>query len=1157
MQLIADRFAVDDRGHAIDLATGERVSVVVSTAGGPTEQARWAERCAWFAQIAHPSLAQLVDYGVLAETQRFEAWAAQSHWPGAAAAAEQALARACRFLVANGRSPGAGAVASIGCRAERPVLLPDASAGLPADVTGAAEVDADPALLGVLRHHDRRLAALGDIFSAGGTDRLPALALWAPEGGGMPAAVRVMARSARLAGYVPLNAALHSDAVRPLLQGRTLAVFAHDDVEGGWRAVLDAALDVSRPHIVIFAGAAPVRRVHTVPLERVRAEALQASVCPEAVAMKQRRAVATAARRAQGLAGRFEQLLFGQARAPVPAPAADRRRPSEAVRGGRGGRAAEQTTAFDEAHGMASRSDDSARRWPAPGEVTRLRRQLDAARAALRRGRCQPGERAARQAMHGFARRGEWLGALQCALCLIESLLRRGRLTDAEPLLDEARRWGSLARELGGLQRLSVLHAELLIASGRLPAAELLLETTLASAQSAGPEAPLDAALALASCLHWQGRYGDAWQRLVVLDAEPDLAAAARVRIGVVKSQVAIGRGRVADAVAEAARARESAFELADPELAALACQASAAALLAAGDEAQADATALAALQHARAAHAPALTLSVRLLRAEVARRRGERGPAQLLLARMSRVTVRTLPALLAARLDLLRDLLTAADPVLAAEQRADRAGLAALRLFAPARRPEALHAAPVADDIVELLRCCQAADEDAALLMAVCGRLRARLRAAGVAFFALEEGALVPAGGDGGRIDSEQAQRIFTAGQLVLPHHGGERVTAGVPVRYAGQIVGVLMAAWLPASTWNPSDVAVLLSTGATAAGPALSGVVARRRAERVPRTSELLGVSPVMAGVRAAVERAASAPFAVLVEGESGSGKELVARQLHKLGIRRDRPFCTLNCAALPEDLIESELFGHARGAFTGAAVERRGVFEEAHTGTLFLDEVGELSARAQAKLLRALQEGEIRRVGENVCRRVDVRLVTATNRNLRDEVGAGRFRLDLLYRLDVIRIPLPPLRERRDDIVMLAELFWRDAAERVGSRATLAQGTLAALARHDWPGNIRELQNVLASLVVRSPKRGVIPPSALPGHFGPVPSAAGFRLDTARRTFDRSFIQAALVRAAGHRTRAAEELGVSRQGLAKLMERLEIADGSAGTVGREGRD
>jgi len=208
-----------------------------------------------------------------------------------------------------------------------------------------------------------------------------------------------------------------------------------------------------------------------------------------------------------------------------------------------------------------------------------------------------------------------------------------------------------------------------------------------------------------------------------------------------------------------------------------------------------------------------------------------------------------------------------------------------------------------------------------------------------------------------------------------------------------------------------------------------------------------------------------------------------------------------------------------------------------------------VGELSARAQAKLLRAIQEGEVRRVGENVCRRVDVRLVTATNRNLRDEVAAGRFRLDLLYRLDVVRIALPPLRERRDDIVVLAEVFWRDAAERVGSRAMLAQATLAALARYDWPGNIRELQNALASLAVRSPKRGVIPPTALPDHFGPVPPTSGFRLDTARRTFDRSFIQAALVRAAGHRSRAADELGVTRQGLAKLMARLEIQDGAAG--------
>src|SRR5262249_2598900 len=153
--------------------------------------------------------------------------------------------------------------------------------------------------------------------------------------------------------------------------------------------------------------------------------------------------------------------------------------------------------------------------------------------------------------------------------------------------------------------------------------------------------------------------------------------------------------------------------------------------------------------------------------------------------------------------------------------------------------------------------------------------------------------------------------------------------------------------------------------------------------------------------------VERAAAAPFAVLIEGESGAGKELVARAIHRRSVRRSRPFTTLNCAALPDDLVESELFGHCRGAFTGAVAERPGVFEEAHGGPLFLDEVGELSPRAQAKVLRVIQEGALRRVGENVARRVDVRVVSATNRNIRQEVAQGRFRLDLMYRLDVIRI------------------------------------------------------------------------------------------------------------------------------------------------------
>jgi transcriptional regulator with PAS, ATPase and Fis domain len=250
-------------------------------------------------------------------------------------------------------------------------------------------------------------------------------------------------------------------------------------------------------------------------------------------------------------------------------------------------------------------------------------------------------------------------------------------------------------------------------------------------------------------------------------------------------------------------------------------------------------------------------------------------------------------------------------------------------------------------------------------------------------------------------------------------------------------------------------------------------------------------------------------------------------------------------LNCAALPDELVESELFGHARGAFTGAVAERVGVFEEAHSGTLFLDEIGELSLRAQAKLLRVIQEGELRRIGENVSRRIDVRIVSATNRDLREEAAAGRFRADLLYRLDVVRIVVPSLRDRREDIPLLVEHFWRDAAARVGTRSTLSPATVASLARYDWPGNVRELQNVLAALAVRVGRRGIVAPEALPAQFGaPVPDQ-NRRLDAARRVFDERFIRAALLRTGSSRARAAVDLGISRQGLTKLMTRLGIAD------------
>ena len=345
------------------------------------------------------------------------------------------------------------------------------------------------------------------------------------------------------------------------------------------------------------------------------------------------------------------------------------------------------------------------------------------------------------------------------------------------------------------------------------------------------------------------------------------------------------------------------------------------------------------------------------------------------------------------------------------------------------------------------------------------------------------------------------------------------------------------------------PDDALPVLEVGAAVAAPRRAAI----EAEQVVRTPvgdplpELIGVSAVMTAVRQTIERAARAPFSVLIEGESGVGKELVARAIHRLSVRGGRPFRDLNCAALPDELVESELFGHARGAFTGAVVERCGLFEEADGGTLFLDELPDLSARAQAKLLRVIQQREVRRLGETRSRSVDVRLIAATNRSMQEVVAERRFRPDLLYRLDVIRICVPPLRDRPEDIELLARRFWKEAASLVGTRATLSRCTLGALARHTWPGNIRELQNVISALAVAAPPRGTVRATLLQSDIaGREPGGRSFV--EARREFERHLVEITLARTGGSRTQAAARLGLSRQGLLKLMVRLGL--GSAGS-------
>ncbi len=367
------------------------------------------------------------------------------------------------------------------------------------------------------------------------------------------------------------------------------------------------------------------------------------------------------------------------------------------------------------------------------------------------------------------------------------------------------------------------------------------------------------------------------------------------------------------------------------------------------------------------------------------------------------------------------------------------------------------------------------------------------------------------------------------------------------MPVRFAGACIGAFGCRWAADVPPDWAAAGAVLAAASAAVAPCVRSEVDRRAAPGAPAdggSSELVGVSDALQGLRREIGRAARAPFNVVIEGESGSGKELVARAIHRLGPRRHAPLCALNCAALADDLVEAELFGHARGAFTGAVAERKGLFEEADGGVLVLDEVGELSARAQAKVLRAIQEGEVRRVGENFTRTVDVRIVAATNRPLRAAAEAGAFRRDLLYRLEVIRILVPPLRSRPDDIPVLAAHFWRQATARVQSRCTLAPETIAALARYDWPGNVRELQNVMAALAAAVGSRGSVGPGHLPAVIaGQSPGGAAQNLDEARRTFEARFVRAALARAGGRRTQAASDLGLTRQGLAKLMARLGI--------------
>lgn len=301
-------------------------------------------------------------------------------------------------------------------------------------------------------------------------------------------------------------------------------------------------------------------------------------------------------------------------------------------------------------------------------------------------------------------------------------------------------------------------------------------------------------------------------------------------------------------------------------------------------------------------------------------------------------------------------------------------------------------------------------------------------------------------------------------------------------------------------------------------------------------PAPARLVCQSAVMQQVLTLVSQVAESRSPVLITGETGTGKELIARALHAQGGRRDGPFLAVNCSAISSGLLESELFGHVKGAFTGADRERKGLFAAADGGTLFLDEIGELPLELQPKLLRVLQEGEIRRVGETRSSRVDVRILTATARNLQQEVGAGRFRDDLYYRLAVVEIAIPPLRERREDIPLLADYFIARIAEREGRRpAVLAPEVKRVLADYAWPGNVRELENFMEKTMIFC-RGDQIDMTCLPWEFRrrDRDEGQGYSLKQAIDRLEQEYIRKALDATGGNRTQAARLLEISLRAL-----------------------
>jgi DNA-binding NtrC family response regulator len=674
---------------------------------------------------------------------------------------------------------------------------------------------------------------------------------------------------------------------------------------------------------------------------------------------------------------------------------------------------------------------------------------------------------------------------------------------DEEPLNADARIWQAVARtDLGRLAEAeSICRAVLAVPSGDGGTRQRALAT-------------------LARVLIWQRRPAEAAALQIDRIDEAPLDSAAASYVDATAVRALIADERLFDAGVRAQRLLSSAAG-GDARTRAIAGTGYLRFLAAAGDLQQAAAKLSEIAACSREARAPLRAARARLIWVEALRRAGRRTEARHELGRLQR-------------------LCAAAPPLL--QRAVDQALQNVDRVCAPriAHAPATGHTSAA----LRLIALAHGEEDDALAVRRVLAWVAEATHTSRIDVCSADAGPVSTILSVGTGLPTRLGARVLEAGITLGPERMGSGHELGAPARRGGRLFGAVVGRW-PADRIPPATAQGLLELACAVIGPRLEAMVSAARVSAAAASSvpALVGTSVSMADVRTAIARAAAAPFAVLIQGESGVGKELVARAIHQLSPRRERSFCDINCAALPEDLLESELFGHARGAFTGAVSERAGLFEAADGGTLFLDELADLSSRAQAKLLRVLQQQEVRRVGETFSRPVDVRLVTAANREMGLEAENGRFRQDLLYRLDVIRIRVPPLRERPDDVAPLAEHYWQSAAARVGTTGVLTHGVLSALSRYHWPGNVRELQNVMAALAVAAPSRGAVRAHLLPAAITGAAAVTSARLADARAQFERRIIESALARAGGRRAAAARELGLSRQGLLKMMGRLGI--------------